>query len=64
MKVKFWNSRYWSGREQISIYLLPTVKIILNEYGDIWCPNWELRIGILWFWVCIESNKTGKAHCK
>ena len=62
MKIKFINMRYSSEREQITIHLLPTIKLILNEYGDKWCPNWELRIGIIWFWICFVSTKCGKAH--
>ena len=51
MKIVFCNLRFSAERSGIEFYLLPTIKCILNEYGE-YRPKWKIRI--IWIWFCIE----------
>lgn len=62
MKVKFYNLRLSCGREGIEIFPLPTIHCILNEYGEKFKPNWEVRIRWIWYCISIRSSKCGKGH--
>lgn len=64
MKIKFRNKRLRINREGIEVYPLPTIQFILNEYGDVCQPNWEVRIWWIWFCLSISSIKYGKNNNK
>lgn len=59
MRIVFFNARYSAERNGIEFYLLPTIKCILNEYGQ-YKPKWEIRIIWIWFWIKIQSKKFEK----
>lgn len=60
MKITFCNMRLSAERIGITFYLLPTIKCILNEYGGISVPKWQIRIIWIWFCIIIKSKKFEK----
>ena len=62
MRVKFYNLRLSCSREGIEIFPLPTIHCILNEYGERFKPNWEIRIRWIWYCISIRSSKCGKEY--
>lgn len=59
MKIKFYNLRFSASRSGIEFYPLPTIKCILNEYGE-YKPKWNIRIIWIWFCISIQSKKYEK----
>lgn len=62
MKIKFCNLRLRCAREGIEFYPLPTIQCIINEYGELYQPNWQLRLWWIWFCIVISSKNYGKQH--
>lgn len=58
------NMRNVAGREGIVFYPIPAIQCVMNEYGEQYKPNWEIRIWWIWFCLSIRSKNNGKPHSK